>query len=595
MKKANTLITGGRTLLAGQFFPLIVAVLAIIITLPTLIVDLQLDDYIIRSKLVEEVSEPKEDASLFGLFTFVSGTPENKKRMLDNGVMSWWNFDTMKISFFRPLTELTHWLDFKLFANHVWVMHLENVLWYGLVVFVLALLFRKIMGAGWVAGFAVLLFAIDNAHAMPVAWICNRNVLIASFFGGLCLLSHHRWRSEKQWYSVFPALLFLLLSLLAAEAGVAFGAYLFSYALFIDKGSIKNKIVSLLPYVPIALCWFLYRSINEFGAAQAGIYVDPSSDPLLFLLLMLEKIPIYIFTQLIELDGSLFMILPSSTALIFWIGMAVVSLVIIIIMIPVLKKDPLARFWGLAMVLSIIPVSATMPANRNLFIISIGAMGLIGRYVALVTDPDTRLYAGRSGTISAKVLLRILIILHLISAPISLIINPFIFKNMMNKMYTNYICALPKAADIKDKTIIIINPPEGNALFYARYILQAKDYPLPKSCRSLSAQARPLTITRLDAKTIEVEITGFPGHFVEHIDNVGMHTIGSRATPGQIQTMQDLTVEVIEVNEKSLPSKARFTFDVPLEDESILFMRWDAPDFALYNPPVIGETDTIGE
>ena len=75
-------------------------------------------------------------------------------------------------------------------------MHLHSVLLYGAVIWVMTRVYRKIIGSGWVAGLAALLFAIDYAHILPVGFIANRNTLIGALFGGIALLAHVLWRQE---------------------------------------------------------------------------------------------------------------------------------------------------------------------------------------------------------------------------------------------------------------------------------------------------------------------------------------------------------------------------------------------------------------
>ncbi len=75
-------------------------------------------------------------------------------------------------------------------------MHLHSLLWLGALVVAAALLYRRILGPTWVAGLAALLYAVDDAHAAPAAYIANRNALIATCFGVLCLLCFARSRQE---------------------------------------------------------------------------------------------------------------------------------------------------------------------------------------------------------------------------------------------------------------------------------------------------------------------------------------------------------------------------------------------------------------
>ena len=71
-------------------------------------------------------------------------------------------------------------------------MHVHSLLWFVLLLFLVTKFYRRILGPTWLAGLAVLLFAVEDGHGSPVGWICNRNILIAASFGIGCLIAHDR-------------------------------------------------------------------------------------------------------------------------------------------------------------------------------------------------------------------------------------------------------------------------------------------------------------------------------------------------------------------------------------------------------------------
>jgi hypothetical protein len=44
-----------------------------------------------------------------------------------------------------------------------------------------------------------------------------------------------------------------------------------------------------------------------------------------------------------------------------------------------------------------------------------------------------------------------------------------------------------------------------------------------------------------------------------------------------------------EVSADGRPLRADFTFDVPLEDPSLLWMQWQGSALAAYSPPAVGD------
>ena len=124
-------------------------------------------------------------------------------------------------------------------------MHLESVLLYGLLVFVVTHLYRQTLTPMWVAGLAALLFAVDDSHGQSVAWISARNSLLATIFGSLALIAHDRWRNRGWKAGAFLGPLAFMLSLLSKEMGAAFGGYVAAHVAFLDKNPWRTRIGAL--------------------------------------------------------------------------------------------------------------------------------------------------------------------------------------------------------------------------------------------------------------------------------------------------------------------------------------------------------------
>src|SRR5437899_567285 len=82
----------------------------------------------------------------------------------------------------------------------------------------------------WLVGLATALYAFDDAHGAPVAWIANRNALMSASFGVLALTAHDRWRRQERAGFAWIASGQFLLALLSLEGGIATAGYLAAYA-----------------------------------------------------------------------------------------------------------------------------------------------------------------------------------------------------------------------------------------------------------------------------------------------------------------------------------------------------------------------------
>jgi hypothetical protein len=63
--------------------------------------------------------------------------------------------------------------------------------------------------------------------------------------------------------------------------------------------------------------------------------------------------------------------------------------------------------------------------------------------------------------------------------------------------------------------------------------------------------------------------------------------------PGDEVVLPDLDVRVDEVSADGRPMRADFTFDVPLDDPSLLWMQWQGSTLAAYLPPAVGDSHVL--
>ena len=83
---------------------------------------------------------------------------------------------------------------------------------------------------------ALLVFTLDSSHTWPVAWIANRNALVAAVPALLGLVAHLRWR-EQGWRPGLPlSMLGLGVGLLGGEAALGVFAYVGAYELVGARG-----------------------------------------------------------------------------------------------------------------------------------------------------------------------------------------------------------------------------------------------------------------------------------------------------------------------------------------------------------------------
>ena len=181
------------------------------------------------------------------MFSFMNGDVERTQRMMDLGTVPWWTYPEIVAQFWRPITTLTHKVDYLLWPTSPAMMHAQSLLWFAALAFVVTLFYRRVMGATFMAGLAALLYAIDDAHAAPAGWIANRNGMVAAVFGVLTLICHDKWRRDGWRSGLILGPILLATTLFAKEAGVAVASYLFAYAILLDRSAWRSRVLSLVP------------------------------------------------------------------------------------------------------------------------------------------------------------------------------------------------------------------------------------------------------------------------------------------------------------------------------------------------------------
>jgi Tfp pilus assembly protein PilF len=126
--------------------------------------------------------------------------------------------------YYRPLANLSYWLDLKLAGPNPRHFHTVNIALNLLAAVVVTVLIWELLHSGIWALFGGLLFAAHSAHVESVAFVSGRADLLLSVFLGLAaaaLLRGQRKRVRWWWLAVPPL---FALALLAKETALLFPA-----------------------------------------------------------------------------------------------------------------------------------------------------------------------------------------------------------------------------------------------------------------------------------------------------------------------------------------------------------------------------------
>jgi hypothetical protein len=458
-------------------------------------------------------------------------------------------------------------------------MHLQSLLWYGALLAIVAALYRRFGARSGGFSLALLLFAIDDAHAPVVGWVANRNALIALCFALPALLLHDRQRRSGFVHGMWLGPLSFSLGLFAGEAAVSVLCYLVAYAACFDRGHWQARWGALLPYVMALVLWKVVCINLGYGAVGSGLYIDPLIDPLAFARMACERLPVLGLALIGAPFADFWELYPAFSP---WLRVGVLSLALVVLGLFLLALRPLMRgharlhFWALGMALSLLPMCATFPHDRLLLGPGIGAMAVIAEMIEVG-------WARRARFVPALGM-GVLALVHLLVAPL---LAPL--RAARVGQFSDLLRAtddtLPKGPAARDQTLILLNPPLDPFASYLPIYRAAAGELRPRQQLWLATGISDVRVTTIDAHAISVRPDG---GFL----STSMQLMLRSKTPGlargeQVQ-LEGASIEVTELTDDGRPLEIVARFERELTDESLVWMRWRHLGYAPFELPARG-------
>ena len=558
--------------------------LGVLLVLPSLAGGLAVDDHIHRVAVHGHEAFPGTPRSVFDLFGFLDGNEETT-RALNNRILGLWMVqDDIRVAFLRPLSSLTHAFDHLVWPDHPWAMHLQNIAWYALLVWAAGVALRRMLGAGAAAVVALLLFAIDDNHGMPVGWISNRNTLIASVFGVMALVAYDKARRDDWRPGVWAAPLCFALALLSAEAGVAAGGYIVAHALFMSRDSWQARVRSLVPFALVAAAWRVAYAALGRGASGTDLYIDPAANPLAFAQAIVAHLPILLLGQFLPVPAEIWAGLSSAgQAWLAVIGGAAVTAIGLLVW-PLIRSDARTRFWIVGALLAAIPACATFPNDRLLVLTGIGGAVLVAQVLTAVWTSGAGWF-GPSRSRPVLVLAVAWTLTHAVIAPVLLPARSLVFM-FLERTIAGASDSLPTDQVFTSQQLVIVNAPDPFLSVYALVRRASLAGPVPASVRVLSMTDAAVAVTRADARTLILDLES--GMMRRPVD-VMLRSRNLRFRVGDVVALEGFTAEILAVDSDG-PRQVRFRFARSLDDPALRWVAWRGRRYESFALPLVGET-----
>jgi hypothetical protein len=553
--------------------------LGLLVSLPALGVGLLHDDFLYRIAVTQVIET--WDPGLFGLYAFTS-EPEIGQRWRELSHLPWWTSDNFHLAFFRPLSSFLLWMDLGVFGDAIWTAHLRSIVLFLALVAVVAALHRRLTDSG-TACLASVVYAVAGAHLLPTAWISARHALVSSVPGLFALLLHLKWREDGSRFAKGLAPVMVVISMLGGELCLSALVLLFSYELLGRSDTFRRRLAALAPYTLLAAGYIIFYVANDYGARGIGLYVSPVADPVRFLALGIERIPILLGELIIATPATFVVSRPDlQPAFAVW-GASVTALAAIMLVLMRRRLEPRERValrWLLpGAVVALLPGAAGVIGGRAILPSLVGSSLLVAllmrRGLAAARDRSVP----RPGRMALWVAVVVLTFAHLVCAPVLIRVG---FALLVRH--------------VGHETVrIAATVPEDCGPHYV--LLAAADPVLNTYAPAAMSPARTIGTFRV--------ISLAPNdHRLENVTHTGfdLRVIGERGPnfwewvhrevplkTGDVVDLPDLRVEILEAGRNG-PTGFRVDLRRSLDDPELCLLDWRDGAFRRVPPPAPGQT-----
>jgi hypothetical protein len=290
-----------------------------------------------------------------------------------------------------------------------------------------------------------------------------------------------------------------------------------------------------------------------------------------------------------------------------WFAALGFLVIVAVALAPLVKRDAVARFWALGMILSLLPICAVYPADRLLFFVGIGGMGLLAQLIATAVKrvewPTTRVWR----RLPVRTLCAVLVVIHLGVAPVALARTAGHMESY-GRAIARAAASLPSDPSAQFKTVLIAQTPTYSTFSYGSLLRWLNDQPYLSRTLVLGSSGGPIEVSRPDEHTLVVRpedgflapvggstLTREMGHILFNQRNAfltldRLFSDGRSMKIGQQVKVTPVTVEVTAVTDDGRPAEATYHFAMSLENPLLLWLKWQNGEYMPFELPKPGET-----
>jgi hypothetical protein len=228
---------------------------------------------------------------------------------------------------------------------------------------------------------------------------------------------------------------------------------------------------------------------------------------------------------------------------------------------------------------SILPLSAVTPQDRLGFFVGFGCCGLLS--VCLSAEGRAPFRRGVP---------RALFHLHTSCALLAFVPLCFVCCSPVVGGGPSALNAALSAS--ADRDVVVLNVPAESALASLSAMRQQNNAPVLRSIRALYVGGAAYDVRRVDVRTIDVHVAR--GWFSNVLERLARDPGEEPFAPGDVETTDNLSARVLQVDARGAPLRVRFQFSTPLDDPRWLWLRFDGARVLPWTPARIGDVQHLG-
>jgi hypothetical protein len=554
----------------------------LIVHVPALFTPFTIDDF--AHIAMADGDYPSSHGAPLGLYDFVDDA--NRGALMDRGILPWWTHPKLVVRFFRPLSSLILYADYRFFGHHPLWGHLHSFAWWAFASLGVYALLKRTFSPR-VAGIGAFIFSVAPCHTIPLAWLANREALVSTALGVAGLAAYVTWRRERRARDGLASLGLFGLAMLAGEYSLCFGGYVVALEITSRRESIERRLLGAMPYLVPTVAYLAVRRALHYGAQAGGMYHDPFWNFEGFVRGLPHRLGMLVCMAWFGLD-EIWLALASN-----WAIVALIVTGAAFLAVPFARafrglegrarQDATWLFLG--SFLSLAPMLAVEPSARLLGIAVIGVSAVIALILDRAWFPPTpeprRGVAELAGWVAIGVAF-----LHLVRGPFTTWLGTRATTDVATAIARRMSWAREHAAG--RLTIVVLRADFLTTAIFAPCMLgdgRAVRW------RVLSYEAGRVLLLRSADRSLEF-IAGLHPIFPMGPREV-FRDFDHSLHAGDTVEVEGMKATVLQLDRDEMPHHVRFDFDRSLDDPSFLWLKETAEGFEEQPLPRVGYGEPV--